>query len=93
MTVVVRLLTLADNTRGRSSGRWLVEYDPTRPDPRSELGVHLVAGGRDRAREFTDQVEAFRYINRPSGRVRRDGLPDKPIWAYHLMVDTAEGTV
>lgn len=89
VAVVVMLLNLADGNAGERTGQYLVSYDARHAEP---LGAGLVTTHRrQEATEFPGPVQAWEVVAAPSGRTRADGLPDKPLMVYTLIMDTVGG--
>ena len=78
---IVRLIGLATGHSTVSDGRYLVRYDPL-PRPH---GTVVTSADITRAMVFKDFQDAFEYVQQQHG-VRPDGLPNKPLTAYHLEI-------
>lgn len=94
---MVRLLGLADGTPTVIDGQWLVEYDPARPGVLPDgtaMPAHVVTTpDAGRARVFATSAQAYSYAFAGSGRRRAaDGMPDRPLTAYTLLLEPVDET-
>jgi hypothetical protein len=93
-TMVVQLVGLYSGRPTPLDGQWLVDYDPTQPGvgPGGEpMTARLrCTPNRDEARRFATGADALRYVGATSGLTRPDGKPDRPITAYHLLIESAD---
>ncbi len=89
--VGARLGGLVNGEPTELDGQWLVEYDPTRPgvSPTGRpMTAHIVCSPDPaQARQFTSLKEIHALWTSPSGRVRPDGHPDRPLTAFNLVVE------
>lgn len=89
--VGIRLLGLNSGRPCPFDGQWLVEYDPTRAgvDPSGRpMRAHVVASADPaRAMRFDSPAAAHQVWRASSGRTRPDGQPDRPLTAFHVIVE------
>jgi hypothetical protein len=85
----LRIVGLCDGTPTAFDGKYLVDYDPTRPgvDPEGhEMIAHIeVTADPAQAREFRDAREALECWRRSHG-MRQDGMPNRPLTAFTVEV-------
>ena len=71
-------------------GKYLAEYDPKKPgvDPNGRpMTAHVVCTeDPEKALVFPSAVEALEKWREPSGHIRWDGKPDRPLTAFTVEV-------
>ena len=91
MTVGIRIFGLVNGGRTPFDGQWLAEYDPTREgvDPAGDpMTAHIVCtADPGRALRFADVRVARACWMRVSGRVRPDGMADRPLTAFNVIME------
>lgn len=81
-------IKISDPNALELDGKYLVEYDPSRPGGKSPLGydllVHIVVTDDPaKARSFNTVSEAFAYWRQPYG-IREDGKPNRPLTVFMI---------
>lgn len=81
----IKLLTLADGTKSAECGKYVKEYDPSRPsetDP--ALSCHLVVTeNRDEALQLSSAAAYHLWMSEDEREPNReDGLPNRPLTAF-----------
>ena len=92
------LMGTADRTFGATGleGKWLAEYDPTRPGSAPASGLPLLAhivttDDPGKALRFSDVAAARRLWMRWDGKTRIDGRPSRPLTAFTIEVSRIPG--
>lgn len=98
MSVIMRIVGMADGTPTPFDDQWLLEYDPeqdgTDPDGFPMSALLLTTPDRSIARRFTDAKEALACWRRVCQRDPHGGRPDgglnRPLTAFTIEVEPAE---
>jgi hypothetical protein len=89
----LRIIRLINGGRTPVDGKWVVEYDPTRPglDPNGRpIPIHLVVTDdpEQEAKLFPSNFEALEYWRQPSGQ---PAPRDRPLTAYTVYAGPISG--
>jgi hypothetical protein len=88
----IKIIGLAKEGLGPTplDGRYLVEYDPSRPGigPNGEpMRAHIkTTPFREVATDFGSKFEAAEVWRKAHG-IREDGKPNRPLTAYHVVIE------
>jgi hypothetical protein len=90
MTAVVRIVAPADGSVHRHNGRWVARWNAHTP-----VGTCAIETTADRthAKRFKSADDAERQWRTVSNRepVRADGQPNRPLTAFSIDIEDAEG--
>lgn len=93
MNRVIKLVGLARGLPTEYDGQFVVEYEPPSMDAFGRYrddGKLVTSADIDQARRFPDLGAALDFGRQQNG-LRPDGLPNRPLTAWHLEFMTADG--
>jgi hypothetical protein len=78
VSVVIRLIELADGRASEHEGAFVFHSDPH--------GELVTTRAIERAKRYEDFDEAMQDYRRGTGRMRPDGKPDRPMTAWTIEI-------